>query len=213
MSKKSFLIAVFISCISLCACNYGEVKIDKATDSTARKIYVTPTNAPAPGTSGQITTSLDVCGQEGIILLMASYYTAMESGDTTAIMSLVTNPDRISESHFSKYGNITDVDVKRVYTLEGTGVVDTIAYVYYEIKIDGFETPVPSLDELFISYDNGAYYIYNGKIPSSEYNELVKLTDSEGVKQLVTSINREFMSVIDSDEALKEYLDSLDTGS
>ncbi|MBQ8280896.1 MAG: hypothetical protein IJZ25_00655, partial [Lachnospiraceae bacterium] len=101
----------------------------------------------------------------------------------------------------------------RVYTMEGTGVVDTIAYVYYEVTIDGIETPVPSLDELFISNDNGTFYIYNGKVPTNEYNEVVSLTSAEGVQQLVTSVNREFMNALEADEELKTYMDSLGTNA
>lgn len=209
MMKKIFLCLVLVMSMFLCACNYGERKIEKATEDTAVKVKVTPTTAPAPGTTGQVTTSLEVCGQEGIIILAASYYTAMEEGDTTSLMSLVSSPELINEDYFNKYENITDVNVKRVYTMEGTGVVDTIAYVYYEVTIDGIETPVPSLDELFISNDNGTFYIYNGKVPTNEYNEVVNLTSAEGVQQLVTSVNREFMNALEADEALKTYMDSL----
>ncbi|MBQ8281869.1 MAG: hypothetical protein IJZ25_05685, partial [Lachnospiraceae bacterium] len=91
--KKIFFVMVLVMSMFLSACNYGERKIEKATEDTAVKVIVTPTTAPAPGTTGQVTTSLEVCGQEGIIILAASYYTAMEEGNTTSLMSLVSSPE------------------------------------------------------------------------------------------------------------------------
>lgn len=207
--KKFMCLSALIMMISLSACGYGERKIEKATEDTAKKYFLTPTTAPAPGTSGEISTSLDICGQEGILILTAAYYTAMEEDNTSALMSLVSNPELISDDYFSKYENIVDVNVKHVYTMEGTGVVDTIVYVYYEVFIDGIETAVPSLDELFITSENGAYYIYNGKIPTEDYNKIIALSDADGVQQLVTSVNRAFLDAMSADEALKNYLDTL----
>lgn len=213
MTKKIYILIALVMCMSFSACSFGEVKIDEATGSTAdKKIYISPTQAPSPGASGTVTTSLSVCGQEGIMILTASYYSAMEAKDVTALMSLVSNPDRIDENYFGKYGDITDVNVKRVYTMDGTKTVDTVAYVYYEVTVEGIETPIPSLDELFISNENGTYYIFNGKLPTSEYNELVNLTSAEGVRQLVDSVNRAFLNALDSDEALKEYVNNNGAG-
>lgn len=207
--KRNFFVICLIACLLFTACGYGEVKIETATDDTAQKIYVTPTAAPLPGTTGQISTSLPVCGQESIMILISSYYAAMETGTVDELGTLVSNPERIDEKQFDKFENASDVNVIRVYALEGTGSIETIAYVYYEVFIEGIETSVPSLDELFIKNDNGTYYIYNGTLPTNEYDQLVKLTSVEGVSELVTSVNREFMNKMNSDEALKEYIDGL----
>lgn len=208
IDKKIYILIVLMMCVLFSACSFGEVKIEEATGSTAeQKIYISPTRSPSSG-AGIVTTSLSLCGQEGIMILTASYYSAMETKDVSALMTLVSNPDLIDENYFENFGNITDVNVKHVYTMDGTGTVETIAYVYYEVTVEGIETPVPSLDELYISNDNGTYYIFNGKLPTSEYNELVSLASADGVTQLAESVNRAFLNALDSDEALKEYVNN-----
>lgn len=208
MTKKKSIILVWmlVACMALSACNFGERKIDTATDDNAKKVYISPTTAPSGGSMGEVTTSLDVCGQEGILLLTASYYSALAAQDKAALLNLVSNPEIVSDEFVSAFGDVADIDVKCVYAIDGTDTIKTVAYVYYEVFFEGFDTSVPSLDELYITYNNGSYSIYNGTIPLDEYNTLLRLTSVDGVSQLTDSVNRAFISALDSDNELKEYI-------
>lgn len=206
MNKRLFVAVVLLLAFSASACGYGERKIENATGETADKIYISPTEFPSDGMSGRPATSLEVCGQEGILLLTASYYSALADGDLSALNALVSNPENLTENVLNRFQGVSKIHVKNVYTVDGTKTVGTVAYVYCELTFEGYDTIVPSLDELFISDSNGTYTIFNGTLPTEEYNSLSQISQSEGVTQLVESVNRSFNEALDSDASLKDYI-------
>ncbi len=199
--KKSLLLLTALLSLCLAAC--GSDSDDRiATSSDAQTaVYITPTT----GAPGGIKTSLDICNEERIMALVSSYYDAMESHDTSAVTSLVSDSSMVSAGLFDKFQDVTDVQVKKMYVINGSSPIDRIIYVYYEVKISDISTLVPSLDELYISDADGTPKIYNGAVGESVYTQIKKLQQNEGVIQLVSSVNAAFNSALEKDEALSQY--------
>lgn len=199
--KKSLLLLTALLSLCLTACiSDSDDRIATSQDAQPA-VYITPTT----GAPGGIKTSLDLCNEERIMALVSSYYDAMEKKDTTAVTSLVSDSSMVSSTIFDKFQDVTDVQVKKMYVINGSSPIDKIIYVYYEVKIMDISTLVPSLDELYISEADGTPKIYNGAVGESVYTQIKKLQQDEGVIQLVSSVNSAFNNVIEKDEALAEY--------
>ncbi len=201
--KKLFLLLTALFSLSFAACGSGS-KNEIATSPDAEKaVYITPTT----GAPGGVKTSLDLCNEESIMALVISYYTAMENHDTAAVSTLVSDSSMVSSTLFDKFQDVTSVQVKKMYVINGSSPIDRIIYVYYEVTISDISTPVPSLDELYISEADGTPKIYNGAVGESIYKQIKKLQQNEGVIQLVSSVNSAFNTALEKDEALSAYFE------
>ena len=188
----------------LTACSDGEIK--KEDSSSDKHYYITPTpvtNKPDDG----IVTGLKLCDVEVVRLLAASYYSALKNKDMTKLKPLVSDPDSLKDSMFVNFENVEAINVRHVYMLDGETPLDYVIYVYYELKFKDIDTPVPSLDELFVTKNGDNYYVMNGPVPAIAYNNVLGVIKAnQGVKELVDSVNRLFEKALSEDENLKAYI-------
>ena len=206
MKKKLFIITL-LSLLLLASCSFGEVK-KESTDRTENRLFITPT---PPGTvkDDGINTSLKESDNEMLKLFVSSYYSALRSGSTDQLSLLVTDPDSIGEEVFERWEGVGSVSVKHRYTLQAESPIDYVAYVYYEIGIDGTARTIPSLDELYISEDNGNYRLISGTVSASAYNSaLAAVRDNAEVNELVSSVNLLFEKAIREDETIKDFAEN-----
>lgn len=199
--KKPVLLLTILLSLCLAACGSDSEDMIATSSDAQTAVYITPTT----GAPGGIKTSLDLCNEERIMALVSSYYNAMENHDTSAVASLVSDSSMVSGTIFDKFQDVTDVQVKKMYVINGSSPIDKIIYVYYEVKILDISTSVPSLDELYISEADGTPKIYNGAVGESVYTQIKKLQQDEGVIQLVSSVNSAFNNALEKDEALSKY--------
>ena len=75
--------------------------------------------------------------------------------------------------------------------------------------VNGIDTPVPSLEELFLTASGSNWYIESGAVSADVYNEVVSSINSDKeVTRLVNSVNLLFEKALKEDPALKEYADA-----
>ncbi len=204
--KKATCFLLVFSILLLTACNDGEIKKEGGNDSK-KHYYITPTPFTEKKDDG-INTGLKLCDVEMVRLLAASYFAALKSGDADKLSPLVTDPDSIKEGMFAHFKNAESINVRHVYQLDGQTPLDYVIYVYYEVKFKDIETAVPSLDELFVTRKEDKYYVMNGPVPAIAYNNVLgKINAEAGVKELIESVNRLFEKALDSDEALRAYIE------
>ena len=205
LNKLRKITFAFLISLLLCltACSDDEVKKDEDSE---KHYYITPTPATKKADDG-INTSLPVCDTELVRLLVGSYYAALKNNDMSRLSQLVSSPAALTEDIFKNYKNAESINVRHVYQLEGETPLDYIIYVYYELKFKDIDTPVPSLDELYVTKNGDGYSIANGTVSATAYGKVLDIAKNEqGVKELVDSVNRLFDKALQKDEALKAYL-------
>lgn len=208
MNKVLKISTILILALIFCsACNYGEIK-KEGDGSDKSHYYITPT-PEGNSQSLEIDTDLPTCNIEQIRLLTSSYYSALKNGSAEQLANLVQDPTAINDEVFDAWEGVSGISVKHVYMLEGASPIDYIVYVYYELKIEGTTKTIPSLDELYINYSNDMYYVINGSVSATAYNEVQrKINGNEGVNNLVTSVNRLFEEAVSSDETVKNFVET-----
>lgn len=205
--KLPFLVCALCTCAAFAGCSFGEQKISDIVGTGSDAVYyITPTTGAA---DKSIVTDLSECKDESILILVSSYYLAMENGASADLTALVTDPSAISDETFDKFQDVKTATVKKLYYMDGVAPVDEILFVYYELELDGITTTVPSLDELYISKsEDGSWQIVNGSISTSVYSQIKELTNCEGVDNLANSINLKFNEALEEDASLSEYFAS-----
>ena len=207
MKKKlTFMISMIFMACFLTSCK-DPVREIVATSGDGIK-YITPTPTVPPESEG-IYTSLSECENVEVKLLITNYYSALANKDTDSLKACLSEPSLYSESNYSTLADATKIRVKKIYLIDGVAPLDYVAYVYNEVYIDGVETPVPSLEELFITSVNGSYYVESGTVSADTYNSVVEIINAnDGVDQLINSVNLLFNEAISSDADLKAYADA-----
>lgn len=173
------------------------------------EIYLTPTVAPAPGTSGIVSSTLPECRNEKEMVLISSYYQAIKTRDLSLISTYLSDSSLATENIFDNFENVTDITIKKIYTVPGTELIDTICYVYYEVSTDQFNS-IPSLDELYICTKSSAKYIFNGAISKEEHAKIVAKSSIQAVTDLKDSVNAAFQKALNENEGLADYLSPKD---
>lgn len=204
--NKAFPLLLLILCMSvLTACKDDNgIKLETGRGD-ADDIYMTPTPAPEPGTEGIISSSLSECRNEKEMVLISEYYQAIKERDLSHLAVCLSDSSLANENIFNDYKNITDISIKKIYTIPGEGPVDTICYIYYEVSVDGY-AGIPSLDEIYTCTGAGAKKIYNGAISKEDYAKLTSKSDIDAVRKLKELVNNEFLRKLEENEGLKDAL-------
>lgn len=96
-----------------------------------------------------------------------------------------------------------------VYTTKAINEIDYVAYVTYDLELPIIETYAPSIDELYISFEDGKPYLYFGSIASDTSTYLSELRNSDSVLTLVDEVSTNLDLAITSDEDLREFYEKL----
>jgi len=139
--------------------------------------------------------------------LIKSYYDAKLEVDKEAFRNLVTDISYINIDEIqAKTSAVTSFTDITCYTKKGVGEIDLVCYVKYYMDIVTIDTPVLSLDELFIQYDEtGDPLIFMGELDTDTRNELVKLRNDADVSELISSTQKEIDESLKNDEDLLAF--------
>ena len=139
------------------------------------------------------------------------YYSALASGDGETFASLRNKTDETDEILMSKKAAYIDsYNVISVYTKPGPADNSFIAYVYYEVKFDGFDTPAPGMNTFYIQTDeNGNLFIDCLDQDEATKQYIEKVSAEEDVADLFNKVQVNYNDVVDSDESLKAFLEGL----
>ena len=83
-----------------------------------------------------------------------------------------------------------------------------MVYVENDVEIATIDTYAPSIDQLFIKYDEKGkpkLYLYDGSFTDEEEAYYEALRSSEDVVALVEDVNARLEEAIASDEALRDF--------
>ncbi len=165
-------------------------------------VPVTPTPTPTP-----VPNVLLEEAYPEIHDLIKSYYDAKLECNKESFRNLVTDISYIDmdkiQATTSAITAFTDITC---YTKKGFGEIDLVCYVKYYMDIVTIDTPVLSLDELLIQYDEmGDPLIFMGELQGSTHDELLKLREDSDVANLVKSTKEEINRSLANDEDLRSF--------
>ncbi len=151
---------------------------------------------------------------EDVNYLINEYYTALANGDADTIKSIykgLEDTQLLKAVAASDY--IEEFRVVTVYTKPGPVAGSYVAYVYNEVKLFDYDKAVPGLESLYIcTDDNGNLYI-NGDIANANEIEYLKQVNlQEDVIDLNNKVATEYNEMVNSDEALAEFLTKMRAG-
>lgn len=149
---------------------------------------------------------------EEITELIKGYFSAKQKVDMNAIASYVSDSTKIEEKrlmaeaeYIEDYRNIA-CTIKKA-SEEGAYRV----YVYYDVKVYDIETLIPSLVAFYVKSDNyGSYKIYLGEITPAEQESIDKLDESDDVKEMKESVQKNLESLISTDSNVKKFYEKLE---
>ncbi len=204
----------------------GEIRRRQEQGSSAPHTEATadPEQMPViePDTSQYIQdfggSILEKDADPNIQYLMERYFLAITDCNTAEFMSLFTSQDTSEEELFLRefeqqrqyvdgYQNIS------CYTTSGLAEHETAAYVYYEVRYRGVETPAPGLIRVYVLQEgDGQYRIYDGETTQELQAFWDQLSANEDVRLLSVQVDRALAAACEADPALAERIAFLKNG-
>ncbi len=157
-------------------------------------------------------------GEEAVTRLMEQYFQSITDCDMETFLNLFTSRDMSEEEKFRRefeqqkqyievYQNIS------CYTTPGIEDGEFAAYVYYEIRYLGVETPAPGLVRIYaVPCEDGQYRIYDGEISEELSEYLEQLSENEDVRLLSSQVDQQMAAAMEADPALKERVEFMKNG-
>ena len=194
------IVAVVVSVLIGKGSKAGENALSRSSSESETAETLTVPNEP-----------LQENGNAEINSLVRDYYHAMAEGDTEKIKSLSKGLDekeliKISEkSEFVEgYPNIV------CYTKTGPEENSYLAYVYYEVKLNAFETLIPGLNAIYICRnENGDFYVNGETQPDEVINYCEVISAQDDVVDLLNKVQVRFNEIRSENEELNKFLEEL----
>ena len=196
-----FIVAVVAAIIisSVLAKKSKTVEVVTAEESVTEEEYVIPTDPLEQDAYPEIND------------LMRTYYNAAAGGDIATINSIRTAMDDKEEIVIQKKAEyVQSYPVVTCYTKKGPIDDSFLVYVYYEVKVEGYEEQIPGLNVWYVcKNESGSYYINEDPQDSkvSEYCKIISVQDD--VVDLSNTVNVKFNEVMGANEELASYMDEL----
>ncbi len=154
-----------------------------------------------------------VRNEAGVYELISSYFTALEDKDMDALRTLQdpfveADEQEVQDSAIESYSNII------TYSKPGLTEGSYVVYAYADEKIAGIDTPVPSLQELYVVTNSEGDLVITDKDTSQELMDYIaqRQTD-EDVQALVEDVSGKVSDAVAQDPDLKEYVNSVSSGN
>ena len=143
--------------------------------------------------------------------LVTQYYNATLSADMETLEMIVSDSSLIDQSKLAAQGSyIESIDNLICYTVTKPTKDAFRAYVYYDMKLTGIETPAPALSALYVTLaSDGRYIIYLSGLDADTHNFIEEADQSEDVQHLKDLVNERFEKVINTDEQLKSFCETM----
>ncbi len=137
--------------------------------------------------------------------LIEQYYNAIAGNDADKLRALVDNLTAEDEANIASdpVEHYSDIDV---YTLNGLEEGSYIVYVSYKYKLPDIDTLVPGLSQLYVQTDDAKNLYVCTSVPNAETQLLIEESaENEDVKQLLSTVQIDYETAINSDDALYAY--------
>ena len=183
----------------------GDSNTDKETSGETEK----ETSAASDSTSAPLTKE---SSDSAVQTLITQYYTAVASRDYDTLSSIDATFDEAAKAAVEAESAIESYDNIVTYTKPGLTDGTYVAYIYFEAKITGIDTPAPSLREMYLVTDTDGNLKIGDKRSSQELVDyLLDCQRDSDVQALVKDVNQKLADAKAQDSALASYVDSIGT--
>ena len=123
---------------------------------------------------------------------------------------LTDNLDAADEAKVTNSTYIESYNDITVYTKPGLTDDSYVVYASYKLKFTDIKTEAPGLSQLYVmKNEDGSYIIHNDSSDEKINAYLQKVTQDEDVQKLVSQVEDDLNSAIESDEDLKAFEEQL----
>ena len=187
-----------------------------AVTSDAGNSVENETENTAPGVPASSSSASELVKDDAAILtLIRKLYSGIASQDVTALSEIVVPWNDEIEDELLKNVMIESYNNISTYSKPGLNQGDYMVYVYFEGKLDGFETLAPSLRERYVITDeDGSLKIKADRENDAAIQSFIEnaMMDDD-VQALVKEVNEKYDQVLASDDALRAFLAAPDAAS
>lgn len=143
--------------------------------------------------------------------LVTNYYKAELELDMDTLEGLVSDIEQVDYTKLQmQLEYMESIDNIICYSIDGDVEGTYRVYVYYDMKLRGIDTPAPALSALYVTMSSdGGYIVYLSELDSETQEFIIQSDESEEVLILKALVEQRFESVVESDEALKNFVGSL----
>ena len=179
------------------------------TETPTATPEATPTETPTPAVEEELKKDAD----ENVTALIRDYYTALGKRDVESVKKLVDNLDETEAKQIENAQTIEDYTVASVYTKKGITEGSYLVLAEFDYKLKGIDTRVPGLSALFVKTDEtGKLYIATQNITDEEKTFYDSAIEAADVQKLVNEVKAKNEEALNSDAALKEAFEKIDSG-
>ena len=180
------------------------------------EVTATPTPAAesepaAESQSGQAAAEFAAENNAQVSTVATTYYQALAAKDMDTVKSCVDalaaedEAQILEEDMVEAYNDIT------TYTLNGTEEGTYIAFVSYNCKYKGIDTQLPMLTELYMYTNTEGNLVIAADVETDTAiaEAMSSALEQEDVKSLVGNVQASYDQALESDAALKAYVESI----
>lgn len=189
-------------------------KLNSDTTAETQQATQQETQPVIAETNAQSETSVQVPALEqnvpAVLELMQNYYQAVSSKDIELLKTFVEALDEeqqqaiLNDNYLESYSNIT------TYSKKGLTDGSYVVYTYYDGKITGIDTLVPSLTAFYVKSDeSGKLYVADRSADDAAEAFLEKTNAEPDVVTLVADAKQKYDAAEASDPALKKFMDDI----
>ena len=213
------LITMWIMGIGMLTISFQLPSVDPSVAAGSKNVIltVTPDSSTTPSIEPTSTPTVTPIPEDPTLLklntdtnlneLIKTYYKAKLETDEETLTSIMTEASGINIEIISKVQEyIEGYEDIIIYTKPGVKEGDYVVYATYGMKITTIDTPAPSVDRLYVTTQNDKYLLSFGDLTQEEAKLLDSYTESEDVKDLITSVNKELEAAQAADSDLKEFI-------
>ncbi len=200
------IIVIVLAIFSAKHKNKEKDKDEDASEPATETVYDENSEIPLP------TEELKVDAYPEVNALVSSYFTAMASGDVDTLSTICSDLDDAAKIRIQEKANYTEsYDDLKCYTKPGPIPNSYIVFAYYQIKYVNIDTKAPGLSSLYVCTDDntGQLYVYNGELSENVSNYIKGVAAQDDVVALLNEVDAEYNNAIESDNALKAFMDAL----
>lgn len=146
-----------------------------------------------------------------ILDVVQKYYTAIAEKDIETLKQIVESLDEKDQQAIESNDVIESYNNISVYSKAGLEEGSYVVYAYYDGKLAGFDTLMPSLMGLYLcTNEEGSLYVADWEDDTAVTAYIEQMNAEADVKALIDRVDAACQAAEDSDPDLKAYLDSLE---
>lgn len=188
----------------------GLGKTEKPVQTESQQKAVDLETEDQSGSESETSEAL-VQNDPAILETVQKYYTAVGNKDIETLKQIVETLDEKDQQAIENNDVIESYNNISVYSKNGPVEGSYVVYAYYEGKLAGFETAVPSLMGLYLcTREDGSLYVADWDSDESVTAFIEKQKSEPDVKALIDRVDQACKDAEDSDPELKAYMDSLE---